>query len=375
MRIDQKIEISLNFGLDTEMVVISPNQFLYTHGEFMYYVTNKDRIDKIKYDSEMIGNLNELISDRIRTILVVVNPMGGAGSARKTWKFLKPHFERRYKIIDEIFTEKGNHAYEKILSLNGNEPDAVVCLGGDGVLSEIINAFFDARKLHIPVFPIPCGSGNGLVTSALVAAGQSASFTAAVRAALHGRTQPVDLFQVEVGNKKLVAFLSVTMGLMADTDIDSECFRFCGGLRFTVCGLWKIARLKKYNAKVKLIADSGQEHALEGNFTNISVFSVTHASPDFIAAPDRRLNDGLLSAVCILQKDASRLDLVRAMSAAETGSQSTCCPWWKSTPITAFEIHHLDPLSDGFVVDGELIAGKSLSAAVIPGVVALIYAP
>ena len=354
------------------------DDFLYIHENFLYYITPYDKIERITYNEKKIGNLKHLISDRIHKVLVIVNPVGGAGYASKTWRILRPHFERRYKFVDEIFTKRSKHAYEvvrQIFHTPESVPDAIVCLGGDGLLSEVFNALFDAQKLNVPVFPIPCGSGNGLALSALAASPHDklSIFAGSVRAAIHGRTQPLDLFQVEIGSRKLVAFLSVTMGLMADADIDSECCRCCGGFRFTVCGFWKIVKLKTYLTNIKISTEKQGDEEISGFFTHVSFFNVSHASADFVAAPERKLHDGLLSAVAVLRGDASRTDLVRAMSAAETGSQAKACPWWRSTNVTAFEITHTDG-GDGFVVDGEFYHGKTLKASVISQV-AHIYAP
>lgn len=47
-----------------------------------------------------------------------------------------------------------------------------------------------------------------------------------------GRPMKVDLFSFTQGNQKRISFMSQTVGLMADVDIETEHLRWMGDLRF-----------------------------------------------------------------------------------------------------------------------------------------------
>ena len=51
---------------------------------------------------------------------------------------------------------------------------------------------------------------------------------------------PMDLVSVDTSRGRLYSFLSVTWGLIADVDIESERYRSLGSARFTVSGLTHI---------------------------------------------------------------------------------------------------------------------------------------
>lgn len=57
---------------------------------------------------------------------------------------------------------------------------------------------------------------------------------------LKHRVQPMDLVVVDCMDGRKYSFLSVTWGLIADVDIESERFRALGNARFTVGALAKV---------------------------------------------------------------------------------------------------------------------------------------
>jgi sphingosine kinase len=176
----------------------------------------------------------------------------------------------------------------------------------------------------------------------------------------------VDLFEVTDGEMRRAAFLSVTFGIIADTDVTSEKLRCLGPARFTVCGLWNVLRNRGYRAKVSFQRDErSPEEVVDGVFSSISVFNVSHASASFIAAAERAPADGLLSLVCV--GTPGRYSLLKTMIAAETGSQAKKCKWWKPEAIKSFKIE-LDKrgsIGAGIVVDGEQWPERTISGRIL----------
>lgn len=90
----------------------------------------------------------------------IVNPIAGGGRGDRVYSNITQ--SRIYDEIESIsyFTEHKGHAEEitkKILDQNHEEITAIVVIGGDGTLHEIVNGLSD---VDIPVSFIPGGSGN-----------------------------------------------------------------------------------------------------------------------------------------------------------------------------------------------------------------------
>lgn len=90
----------------------------------------------------------------------IVNPIAGGGRGNRVYSNITK--SRIYKDIESIsyFTKHKGHAEEitkKLLERNSEEITALVAIGGDGTLHEIINGL---SNIDIPVAFIPGGSGN-----------------------------------------------------------------------------------------------------------------------------------------------------------------------------------------------------------------------
>jgi len=308
----------------------------------------------------------------IRKIVVFINPASGSGRAARDWeKTIRPFLidSGKFEILIELVTERAGQA-EECSTGRPAETEAVLTVGGDGMLSEVVNGLWRVGKFHagakpLPIYPLPCGSGNGLATSLFAAANKSLTLRAALRAVLAGKTQPVDLFKVTCPEKTRIAFLSVTFGLLADTDIDSERLRCFGSARFPVCGLWNIFRNRAYPVRVTFSRDGESTEKLSGDFTSITVFNVSHANHEFVAAAERAAADGFLSLVCVGKP--GRVALFRGMLAAETGSQAIKFEWWKPLSVKAFslDVGEKGSYGAGLVVDGERWLESTISGNIL----------
>ena len=357
--------------LEIENFKIHEKDFFYAFENDIFYIhKSKIKNHKCKSNIEHFNSTCGLPITKDKRFLVLVNPQGGNRKAWQSWLSLKPHFIRRCELVEELRTSRPNQINE-LLSGKFQTIDFIVTLGGDGFITETINVLTENKHLHIPVFPLPCGSGNGLVWSILAQAGLPLQLPRVLQAIFRFRVQPLDLMSVNVSERKFVSFLSVNLGLLADADIDSDKLRWMGKSRATLCGLWKIAKLKSYSVKMKFFDSSGGCEELDGKFVHVSIFNVSHAAKDFIAAPERKLNDRHFSAVCVGKKEVSRSQLVGAMLAAEEGKQSEKYAWLRSRDIVGFEI---ESSGKGFAIDGEFVPGTHITAE-ISDQVAYVYLP
>ena len=317
-------------------------------------------------------------SDKLGKVAVIVNPKAGKGKGVAKWENqIQPILQEsgKFSFAGILITSRAGEAEEFAASPATEAIDGIITIGGDGLLSEVVNGLHAAGRLSsVALYPLPCGSGNGLVYSILAQKREPLTLPYALKALIRGNQQALDIFQFQTEvSPPRVAFLSVTFGLVADTDIESEWFRFLGGLRFTVCGLYGILRMRTYEASVSYEEYSAKADELRpsktertGSFTSISLFNVSHANADFIVAPERCANDRKLSLLCLTPQDGGRFGLIGAMLAAEKGHQIERYKWWRPVEVTSFQISTKGgTMGAGFVVDGEQVPGSQLTGALL----------
>ncbi|KAK3839794.1 MAG: ATP-NAD kinase-like domain-containing protein [Linnemannia gamsii] len=191
---------------------------------------------------------------RTRRILLLVNPNGGVGKAKRiSDTVVKPMLQHSGLVVDEQYTEYGKHAIEIANKLDLNKVDSLVVVSGDGVLHEVINGLLSrpdwdqARKTSIGI--IPAGSGNAIGTSI-----GTISPIVATLAVIRGETSKLDIFSLSQLNKpRIYSMLSFSWGMMADSDIESDKYRWLGPLRFEVAGLIRMIKLRRYPGKIYVL--------------------------------------------------------------------------------------------------------------------------
>ncbi|GFP91484.1 sphingoid long-chain bases kinase 2 mitochondrial [Phtheirospermum japonicum] len=111
-------------------------------------------------------------TSRRRDIVFVVNPRGANGRTGKEWKKLLPHLRSRLGSdfnICESLTSGPCHAIDITREAIREGADAVIAVGGDGTLHEVVNGFFwggkpvsdNDQSLHTTALGlIPLGTGS-----------------------------------------------------------------------------------------------------------------------------------------------------------------------------------------------------------------------
>ncbi|CAD5217863.1 unnamed protein product [Bursaphelenchus xylophilus] len=360
----------------------------------------------------------------IGRVLIFVNPKSGAGAGSKVYqKAVRPVLLEKKLAFETIITEHQNHA-AKIL---GERRDletfaAIVIVSGDGLIFEALNAILsrsDASILldSLPFFIIPCGSGNGLLSSvyfrrkiAITPAKQLLETATESLVYKWAISVPVTLMHCRVGSREFGAFLSVGWGLMGDIDIESESLRpICGGQRFVFGALWRVASLRKYRARLSFlqfeaeeappvtsaysrsvyeqkernlnpITEEGSEpnvwsgkllinepetdapvphgwRTIEDDFVNVYAVTRSHISQTNIFAPDAQLEESAIHLCYLLNRDIhSKTQLVKFLTAIEQGEHLNL-PFVHYLKVKAFRLealaHHTH--KSPIVVDGEVI--------------------
>ncbi|XP_061181665.1 sphingosine kinase 2-like isoform X1 [Saccostrea echinata] len=196
-----------------------------------------------------------------RKILVLINPFSGPGKARQIFENgVSSMLEEADISFKMVITEYAGHATEMMRSLDLSAWYGVVIVSGDGLIYEVINGLMSRADWEVAInFPVGClpgGSGNALSLNINYQAGEPVDLNPILHSTfvlIKHRVIPMDLVLVQIPGKQMYSFLSVTWGLVADIDYESERLRVLGASRFTLYFIKRVVSLRKYRAKVSFL--------------------------------------------------------------------------------------------------------------------------
>ncbi|KAJ7507087.1 ATP-NAD kinase-like domain-containing protein [Mycena galericulata] len=230
-----------------------------------------------------------------RRFLVVINPHGGQGTAKKLWhETVEPILAAAGCTVHVQYTgpaSSPNNAANIARNVDIAAYDALVPISGDGIVNELINGLASrpdaASALRIPIAPIPAGSGNALSVN-IMGPIKVLDVAYATLNAIKGQPIPLDVCSITQGNTRIYSFLSQAFGLMADLDMGTEWIRWVGGFRFTLGYLYGVLTGRYYNVEITLkIVESNKSVMIEDYNTHQQ--SLERSTEDKVSATDARM--------------------------------------------------------------------------------------
>jgi sphingosine kinase len=171
-----------------------------------------------------------------KRVKVIINPFGGRGTAGKGYvQHAAPILTAAGCTVDVVETTHQGHAEQLAATLDIDAWDVVACVSGDGIPHEVFNGLAKQPRPQkalrkIAVAQIPGGTGNGLAWNEW----GSGSVSAAALGVVKGVRGPVDLVSVTQGDSRKLSFLSQAVGIIADSDLGTDDWRWMGEARFMV---------------------------------------------------------------------------------------------------------------------------------------------
>ncbi|XP_059168102.1 sphingosine kinase 2-like isoform X2 [Physella acuta] len=223
-------------------------------------------------------------------LLFLINPHSGPGKAHIIFKTeIVPMLFEADIPYKAFITDHAGHASELIKEINLSEWYGVVIVSGDGLIYETINGIMQrddwASAIKIPVGCLPGGSGNALCCAINYAAGEPLDASMVLHSTFvltKHKVIPMDLVAVHIPNQTIFSFLSVTWGIMADIDYESEKYRKLGEARFTIGAINRIFSLRTYRGRVSFLPVAEYNPKETGNskkvLTKIRRFSLRSRS-------------------------------------------------------------------------------------------------
>ena len=242
---------------------------------------------------------------------VIYNPISGNGKSHYIVKYLQKDLNNnniQYKVYKSDYS-----GHIKDLCLNKKFNNFIV-IGGDGTFNEAINGFMNRNNIdNITVGFLPGGTGNSFMHDL-----NAKSYQKAIKKILHGRSKKIDVLKLNMksnnGKQNTKYSLNIVgWGLVSDINILADKLRFLGGIRYNIASLYYIFNKKIRKAKVTI-----DQIIKKKNYLFVMCLNTIHTGKGMKAAPDAKLDDGLLDII-ILNANISKIQLLRLLPKLFTG--------------------------------------------------------
>ncbi|KAL4656770.1 ceramide kinase-like [Arapaima gigas] len=209
-----------------------------------------------------------LLTSRPKSLLVYINPFGGKQQGKRIYEQkVAPLFSHAAISTDVIVTEHANHARDHLRTVADlKKYDGVVCVGGDGMFSEVIHGLISRTQTEVGVDEscpeeelVPCNLRIGIIpagsTDCICYA--TVGINDPVTSALHiivGDSQAMDVCSVHHNGTFLRYSVSLLgYGFYGDVLMDSERKRWLGPARYDFSGFKTFVTHNYYEGTVSFL--------------------------------------------------------------------------------------------------------------------------
>ncbi|KAJ2504283.1 hypothetical protein H4217_009431, partial [Coemansia sp. RSA 1939] len=198
--------------------------------------------------------------------LVFLNPVSGKRKSLKVFEsIVKPILEIGSMPYSLKITDSPRHAADFVENGDLSLYTSIVTVSGDGLLHEVLNGLLRrkdwAQYKRLPLGVIPTGTGNGLAKSIDCLWPEQAAV-----AVVKAETRPLDVMSVTTASGLVEhCFLSMTWGLIADIDIESERIRWAGSARLDLYGTIRLMNLRYYGGRLHYLPATPENEDTEAD--------------------------------------------------------------------------------------------------------------
>nr|XP_023685989.1 ceramide kinase isoform X3 [Paramormyrops kingsleyae] len=209
-----------------------------------------------------------LLTSRPKRLLVYINPYGGKRQGKRIYEQkVAPLFARASISTEVIVTERANHARDHLnTEADLRRYSGVVCVGGDGMFSEVIHGLLARTQRDAGVDQncaeeslVPCTLRVGIIpagsTDCICYA--TVGINDPITSALHiivGDSQPMDVCSIHHNNTFLRYSVSLLgYGFYGDVLADSESKQWMGPARYDISGVKTFLTHNYYEGTVSFL--------------------------------------------------------------------------------------------------------------------------
>ncbi|WP_406237066.1 diacylglycerol kinase [Nocardia sp. NBC_01009] len=269
-----------------------------------------------------------MTQDSTRTIgavTVVTNPMSGVGRGHDVAAATLARFAERGVAVTEVRAPSAAESVRLVrdsISRVDQVPDAVVCIGGDGLVNVVLEAL---AQTGVPLGLVPAGTGNDLARELGVPTDDP---VAAADLVLDGHTRTIDLGRIESPGSEPMWFATVAgTGFDARVTLRANGMRWPKGpLRYTFAALAEISgrftvpyRIELTGVAPGALDNPATDTVVETAAVMVAVGNTRTYGGGMLICPDAIMDDGLLDLTVV--GAVSRLDMLRLLPALSAGKR------------------------------------------------------
>ena len=291
---------------------------------------------------------------------IIINPNSGIKKSVNIFNsIISPELNKRGHTVESQITERQYHAKKIIQKINLKDKDAVLVLGGDGTMHEVINGLLcRADGIKLPIGNLPTGSGNSLLYDL-----GKYDVPTTLNNILKHKVKKVDVLKVSTSKKIIYSINLVGWGMGNDIGLLAEKLRWIGPMRYNIASIIEIFRYK--GRKAEIIID---EQKFSENYALITACNTIHVGKGMKMAPNASLNDGKMDIVMI-KNNFSKLELLNLFPKLFTGEHIKN----KKVIYKQGKCFTLNPLKDEILnIDGEIVGETPITIEVIPKAIELL---
>ncbi|PLS30933.1 diacylglycerol kinase [Bifidobacterium margollesii] len=242
--------------------------------------------------------------DRRHVIAVVTNPSSDNGKGRSSGREAVERLrDRGVGLGFSVADLTGTNREHSLSNIRGalDRIDALVVVGGDGMVSLGVNAVADC---DVPLGIVACGSGNDFARSLGLPIGRIRTSTESILAALtYDSSIGLDLGHVRSSDDdgvRINTFFAGMLNCSIDAAINDRANHSrlpFGMLRYLEAGIWEASHVRDYGYHVDVRTDLGTDISFDLVTPLIAIANARYIGSGIEASPDSDLSDGLLEMI------------------------------------------------------------------------------
>lgn len=240
------------------------------------------------------------MSDNLKAHFIV-NPNSANGLTGRVWPEISRAAQEVVGEFEYSMTEGPLHAVDLTRSAIKNGAEMVVSVGGDGTNNEVVNGFFEDRRIINPeaVFAVVCsGTGSDFIRTA----GVPRDFRESVKLLAGRGSRPIDLGEMTFkdhnggdAHRYFINIASFGVGGEVDERVNNTSKALGGKVSFLYASMR--ATLAYKNKKVRIRLDDKID--VERKVFNVVVGNGQYQGAGMRASPKAVLDDGIFDVVVI----------------------------------------------------------------------------
>ncbi|GAA5068961.1 diacylglycerol kinase [Nocardia callitridis] len=258
---------------------------------------------------------------------MVTNPASGLGRASAVAAVAAERLRARGVEVVEVRTDSAAESVRQVRhSIACRRPDAVVSVGGDGLMNVLLPA---VAQTGVPLALVPAGSGNDL---ARVFDIPTKNTVAAADIVLDGRTRTIDLGRLESaesGSAPMWFATVVGTGFDARVTLRANEMEWPKGRsRYTAAAVAELShkchapyRVTMSDASTEGLRNPGVGSAVRADAVMVAVGNTSTYGGGMLICPDAIPDDGLLDLTVV--GELSRFEMMRLLPVLAAGKPTT----------------------------------------------------